>query len=320
MAKTGEFRSQKDVKDFLYKNGFILKSKYDGAKNYVVIKDFDGYFYRIKFFSLQWNIQRNYGKQFNPLRFAIFNPYTMQNIVLWLKINKKNFSLVKGKWIGNSEKTLFFKCKKCKRIWDVCWSSINAGHGCPYCTNNRLGDNTLRKNRPDLAKEWNYNRNGELTPDNIAHQSNKSVWWICKFGHEWEIEVSNRNGVLPRNRTNCPFCKSSKGEIRVSSFLEKSNIEFFRQKRFDGCVYKRRLAFDFYIPSLNLCIEYQGVQHFEPRNYKKDKKEQIKMFEEIVFKDNIKRKFCEERKINLLEISYWEFDNIEKILTKVFNL
>ena len=41
------------------------------------------------------------------------------------------------------------------------------------------------------------------------------------------------------------------------------NIDFKTEVKFEECVYKSHLKFDFYIPDLNLCIEYNGLQHYK---------------------------------------------------------
>ena len=37
---------------------------------------------------------------------------------------------------------------------------------------------SLAEARPDLAKEWNYEKNGDLRPEDVSCGSNKKVWWI----------------------------------------------------------------------------------------------------------------------------------------------
>jgi len=74
------------------------------------------------------------------------------------------------------------------------------------------------------------------------------------------------------------------------------------------CRNKKELPFDFYLPDYNLCIEYDGIFHYEdifdkPYDFKTGKK-----------RDKIKTKYCKDNNINLLRIPYWEFDNIEEIL------
>ena len=73
------------------------------------------------------------------------------------------------------------------------------------------------------------------------------------------------------------------------------------------------MQFDFYIPNLNLCIEYDGKQHFEPINYFGG----IDSFNKQIIKDSIKNDFCHKNNIKLMRIPYYEFNNIEKILDNV---
>ena len=63
------------------------------------------------------------------------------------------------------------------------------------------GENDLLTLNPTLAKEWNFEKNGTLTPDQVTAKSHKKVWWKCGKGHEWEAIVVNRTRGL-----GCPFC------------------------------------------------------------------------------------------------------------------
>ena len=60
----------------------------------------------------------------------------------------------------------------------------------------------------------------------------------------------------------CPHCRDSKGEKIINEFLNKKNINFISQKRFSNCRHILPLPFDFYLPDYNICIEFQGIQHF----------------------------------------------------------
>lgn len=98
-----------------------------------------------------------------------------------------------------------------RKVWWVCskgheWESrilarVN-GHGCPYCSGRRPTTNTnLYSRRPDLIREWDYSENTTL-PEDTAWVSNRSVGWICAFGHKWRTAVANRT----RGNTGCPYC------------------------------------------------------------------------------------------------------------------
>lgn len=63
------------------------------------------------------------------------------------------------------------------------------------------GENDLLTVNPALAKEWNYEKNGTLTPDQVTEKSDKKVWWKCDKGHEWETMVATRT-----RGHGCPFC------------------------------------------------------------------------------------------------------------------
>ena len=56
------------------------------------------------------------------------------------------------------------------------------------------GVNDLETLAPELAKEWNYDKNGSLLPPQVGGGgSHKKVWWICDKGHEWPATLSSRD-------------------------------------------------------------------------------------------------------------------------------
>ena len=100
----------------------------------------------------------------------------------------------------------------------------------------------------------------------------------------------------------CKICYESKGEKQIAEQLSKYNILYYREHKFDECKDKKHLPFDFYIPSLNLCIEYDGLQHFKPiQRYGG-----LSYFNTIKKHDNIKNEYCFKNGINLLRIKYNE--------------
>ena len=97
----------------------------------------------------------------------------------------------------------------------------------------------------------------------------------------------------------CTKCTESKGEKEIRKFLEENRINYKFQMRFNECKYKSCLPFDFYIPSKNVCIEYQGIQHYQPIDHFGG----IKEFEELKKRDQIKKDFCKKNNISLIEIT-----------------
>jgi len=51
---------------------------------------------------------------------------------------------------------------------------------------------------------------------------------------------------------------------KIREWLETNKVKFISQKWFNSCRDKRPLPFDFYLPDLEMCIEYDGSQHFIP--------------------------------------------------------
>lgn len=82
------------------------------------------------------------------------------------------------------------------------------------------------------------------------------------------------------------------------------------------CRFKKPLPFDFFLPEYNQCIEYNGQQHYEP--YPRFGGQEA--FEKTKIRDNIKRNFCSNSNIGLIEISYLDFDNIEALLSNILSL
>lgn len=111
----------------------------------------------------------------------------------------------------------------------------------------------------------------------------------------------------------CPLCArethSSKGVKNIEKLLKENQIDFIREHKFPNCKNILPLPFDFYLPSYNVCIEYDGQQHFEPRYGEKT-------FKKTLFNDNIKNEFCKNNNITLFRIPYNKLvtEEIEKIM------
>ena len=114
----------------------------------------------------------------------------------------------------------WWKCEK-GHSWEATVASRANGNGCPYCSGKVLlvGENDLQSQNPELAKEWNFNRNGELSPDKITVRNGKKVWWKCaKCSHEWKTSVAHRS-----EGKGCPKCGKIKNHnSRYRTILEKS--------------------------------------------------------------------------------------------------
>lgn len=169
------------------------------------------------------------------------------------------------------------------------------GKGCPKCgfiSRCKLASSNTDEfiNKAILKHGDKYN----YTDVNYKGRGTK-VSIICKFHGIFNQTPHNH---LAGN--GCPTCRNSQGENKVKLFLERYNIDYETQKRFENCRHKLPLPFDFYIPLTNICIEYQGIQHFEPRSKFGGQVE----FEKTLMRDSIKAKYCKDNNINLIIIPY----------------
>ena len=200
---------------------------------------------------------------------------------------------------ARSSKRIWWKCSVCKNSWFATVGSQNdrIKHGCPYCSGRLVikGKTDLLTLFPDVTKEWNYEKNGELQPQDVSAQSSKKVWWKCSEGHEWKATVSNRTG----NKSGCPRCNIE----NVNSFCEQA-VFFYVKKAFSDAVNgddHLGIELDIFIPSKMAAIEYDGeAWHNNKRRQQNDAK---------------KNAICERAGITLIRIREPRLPDIDNCLT-----
>lgn len=318
--------SYEHIKNIINNLGYdLLSKKYKNNNQKFLIKDTDGYYYFTKINSLNNNIP--------PSKFHSGNPFSIQNINLWCKFNNTNFILLSKRY-ESSQKKLKWKClvNNCNEDFNMSWNAIHNNVGCPYCAGKQVGiSNCLATKNPELAKEWHPTNNGKLTPYDVTIGSGKKAWWLCLVcKHEWLTKIGYR-GI--KNGKGCPSCSESHGEKFISNYLIKNNYitinnsdfnyksynTFIPQKEFDGLLGLggKSLSYDFYLPNNRLLIEYQGQQH---EKYIKGMHKSKKDFEKQKEHDRRKKEYAQQNGYKLLEIWYWDFDNIEEILNNEFKI
>ncbi len=173
--------------------------------------------------------------------------------------------------------------------------------GCPKCA----GKNLTKTEIVNILKEVHNNLYDYSKV--IPQKAKDKIIIICKKHGEFLQTLDGH-----KNGKGCANCKKSKGETEIQRFLIDNCIKFESQKKFDGCKSINHLLFDFYLPEYNVCIEYDGEQHFNPDKFYGGKKG----FFEIQKRDNIKNNYCNINNINLIRVSFKEFKKINEILTK----
>lgn len=102
--------------------------------------------------------------------------------------------------------------------------------------------------------------------------------------------------------------KSSRGEIKICDILDEAGLIYKEEYTFPDLIStkKKPLRFDFAVFDedgyLDFLIEYQGIQHYEP----KDKFGGIKGLRKQQINDLRKREYCKKKGIKLILIPYWD--------------
>lgn len=155
----------------------------------------------------------------------------------------------------NTGKKVWWKCEF-GHEWQAVIESRSKGVGCPFCSNKKVlkGYNDLATTNPKLAEEWNFEKNSELTPNDVVSGSQKKVWWKCEYGHEWKTAIINRT-----NGSGCPYCNG------LGSSMPEQGIAFYLGK---VCRVEQRIRIDgkevdVFLPEYNIGIEYDGILYHE---------------------------------------------------------
>jgi len=158
----------------------------------------------------------------------------------------------------------------------------------------------------------------------VASKVSSKTEFENKFPNEY-YSARQRNKSLPGfyEEITKHFTGSVKyyGPEEIAKILENNNIEFVREKTFSDCTntkegrFCRKLPFDFYIPSLNTLIEFDGEQHFNPSNkFGMDKFVKGQQY------DKMKNEYCQKNNLNLIRISYKiKYSTLESELIKSLN-
>ena len=197
---------------------------------------------------------------------------------------------------------ILHKCKIHNIEWMAYPEFILKGCGCSMCGDDKIKEK-LGKTHEQYVQELK-----EINPDvevvGIYINSITPILHKCLIdGYEWYTAPTTM-----LNGCGCPQCNESSGERHVRLWLDNNRIEYIREKSFNDCIDIKPLPFDFYLPDYNVVIEYQGQQHYRPVEIFGGEK----AFERQQKHDNIKREYCKNNNIRLLEIPY--FKNVDEEL------
>lgn len=196
---------------------------------------------------------------------------------------------------------------------------------CPYCNHRRVSTTyNLVVEFPNIAKQWDYIKNGSLTPLEVSPKSHLKVWWKCEYNpnHSWQCSIANRT-LLGRG---CPICSKT-----FSISFPSRALYYYLKPYFHDCEMEYRIfgtyTLDLYIPSYKIIIEYDGYYYHsdeqsKKRQNKKDNifksnglyvlhiKELTKETNDITYENNVIKYYPQEARRNLNNL-------IEKVLSVI---
>lgn len=199
------------------------------------------------------------------------------------------YTVLGDKYVNNKTK-IKVKHNICGFEYEVRPDNILYGKKCPHCAGN------IKRTTKDFAKLVDKITLGEY--ELIGEYTNNRIKVKIKHktcGRTFDVTPDKFVGGK-----RCPVCGGSIGENMIELYLRSKGVAFEKEYIFTECRYKRELKFDFYIPSMKVCIEYNGMQHYEPIQAWGGE-ERLKIYQT---RDHIKKTFCANNQLTLITIKY----------------
>ena len=221
------------------------------------------------------------------------------------KIHGDKYDYSKVEYVNAYTKVCII-CPEHGEFWQTPNGHLN-GNGCPVCAHTDNWDTRGRTTTEEFIRKVEEVHGDKYDLSLVKYSNSRSkVEVIChkinnRTGEEHGKFEIVANSLL--NGRGCPKCRNSKLQIKVESFLRKKNITFKSEYSWEWLKFKSngRLHVDLYIPEYNTVIECQGIQHYIPLRYGKQKQEDADMlFELRQTRDKIKKKLCEKNGVKIV--------------------
>jgi Zn finger protein HypA/HybF involved in hydrogenase expression len=222
-------------------------------------------------------------------------------------LEKYDFS--ETKYNGYHSKAIV-RCKKHNIYFSVVWMCLYQKSGCPECSKEKARK-LYSKTTSEFVQEAKAIFGATYNYDKVTYINGKEKVIINCRKHGDFLKTPQKHLA----GQGCPKCKSSRGETAIQKVLDKYGVQYMREWNTPECRDTIALRFDFRVDLVDkfFLIEYDGKQHFEQNpDWAKDKHSLLK---NVKRRDAIKSTYCRDNCIPLLRIPYWDFPNIENIVT-----
>ena len=188
----------------------------------------------------------------------------LEDVINEFDIDKNKFTM-KDVTAG-SDRDTWWKCPNGHSYKSSPSRRVMRGSGCGICSHNILvkGVNDLLTTHPEIAKEWDYEKNEEKPDEVMAGSNIKKYWFICPKGHSYKTTVLGR-----KRGTDCPQCNIENHTSfpeRAIFYYMKHYIDEVKDSYHNSIIGRKEI--DIYLPKYNFGIEYDGQAWH--RDYNRD--------------------------------------------------
>lgn len=213
------------------------------------------------------------------------------------KVLLKNIILLEN--YKNIRSKLLHKCLNCNNEFKTTPKTVlQSKIGCSSCSGKKF---TEEKYKSLLPK--NIELKGKYV-DSSKHTLHKCL----ECGYEWNTKPN----YIIHMGCGCPRCTASKGEKLIQSILDELSIQYIKEKEI--IVNNNKYRFDFFLEVQKVIIEYDGIQHFESRDFFGGQK----YLEKVKKSDHIKNEWCISNNYKIIRFSYKDLkEQISKLIYSI---
>ena len=231
-----------------------------------------------------------------------------------------NCKLLSKDYVSTRDKILL-QCECGKEFW-VAFRHFRSSNQrqCQEC-GNKIRSNKRKLDFSYIENFVKENSECKLLSDKYIN-SNHKLDFECKCGNKFSTYFDLFKKLDIRM---CAKCRQSvprsKGELKISEWLYKNNINYKEEYTFDDLKDIKKLRFDFAVLNdkgeVKMLIEFDGKQHQGEGVFAKAEEEVLLLYNELTYSDNLKNEYCFNKCIPLLRIPYDKYAYIDEILARV---